>query len=274
MIERVPVIAFITDYGLSDEFVGICHGVIAQRCPQARIIDLTHGVPRHDVRAGALILARALAYLPSGVLLAVVDPGVGGPRRGVALRTAGGRSLVGPDNGLLWPAAQADGGVVAGVDLARSPARLSPVSATFHGRDVFAPVAAGLAAGMALEEVGEPLDPGSLVALTLPAPERRDGGLLAHVVYVDGFGNLQLDAAAAELGALGVAPGAETAVRVGPGAGHRAHYERTFADVEPGGLVLYEDSVGALAVAVNRGSAADRLGAAVDAEVWIAPWSG
>ena len=229
-----PLISFLSDYGLGDDFVGVCHGVIAQGCPQARVIDLTHGIPAHDVRAGALILARALPYLPIGVHLAVVDPGVGGPRRAVAIATGDGRRLVGPDNGLLGPAARAAGGAVAAVDLAGSRLSRAPMSATFHGRDVFAPVAAGLAAGMALEEVGEPLDPGSLVALALPAPERRDGGLLAHVVYVDGFGNLQLDAAATELGALGVAPGAETAVRVGPGAGHRARYERTFADVEPG----------------------------------------
>ena len=160
-----PVITFLTDYGLTDDFVGVCHGVIARVCPQARVIDLTHGVPRGDVRAGGLILQGALPYLPVGVHLAVVDPGVGSDRRAVALGTADGRALVGPDNGLLWLAAERAGGVIEAVDIGRSPFALEPVSATFHGRDIFAPVAARLAAGVALAEVGEACDPEALMRL-------------------------------------------------------------------------------------------------------------
>src|SRR5437660_9297243 len=139
-----PVITFLSDYGLDDHFVGVCHGVIATICPQARVIDITHGIARHDVRAGALALRSALPYVPVGVHLAVVDPDVGAQRRAVALRVSDERLLVGPDNGLLWLAADQAGGVVEAVDIARSPFRLEPVSATFHGRDIFAPVAARL----------------------------------------------------------------------------------------------------------------------------------
>src|SRR3954469_3218468 len=151
-------VTFLSDYGLVDEFVGVCHAVIARIAPEARVIDLTHGIPRHDARTGALVLARALPYAPPGVHLAVVDPEVGAERRGVAIRCAEeGRFLVGPDNGLLMPAAAAFGGAVEAVDVARSPHRLEPVAATFHGRDVFAPVAAHLAAGAEVRDAGTPL---------------------------------------------------------------------------------------------------------------------
>ena len=269
-----PVVTFLSDYGLADDFVGVCHGVIVRGCPTARIIDLTHGVPRHDVRAGALILARALPYLPTGVHLSIVDPGVGGPRRGVAIATADGRRLVGPDNGLLWPAARAAGGATAAVDLASSPLALSPVSATFHGRDVFAPVAAALAAGASLRRVGEPVDPATLQGLDLPEPTIAGGRLVAHVLSTDHFGNLQLDATARELVQLGLAPGARLSLRAGTGAEAAARYGHTFADVAAGELVLYEDPQRMLAIAVNRGSAAQRLGVGVDAELSVEPGAG
>ena len=188
-----PLITFLSDYGLEDDFVGVCHAVIAGLCPQARVIDLVHWVPRGDVRAGALMLRGALPFIPVGVHLAVVDPGVGSVRRGVALRVADGRLLVGPDNGLLAPAAALAGGVVEAVDLGASPFALSPISATFHGRDLFAPVAARLAGGAALGDAGTPLDTGSLVALELPRARVVDGVLVAHVLHVDRFGNVQLD---------------------------------------------------------------------------------
>src|SRR3954454_3176611 len=165
----MPVLTFLTDYGLLDEFVGICHGVIARVAPEVRVIDVTHGIPRHDVRAGALVLGGALPYTPPGVHLAVVDPDVGGRRRGVALRCAEeDRLLVGPDNGLLTLAAERFGGVVEAVEIGRSPHRLEPVSATFHGRDIFSPVAARLAAGDALAGAGDPMDPDDLQSLELP----------------------------------------------------------------------------------------------------------
>src|SRR3954468_22855087 len=134
------VITFLSDYGHEDEFVGVCHGVMARIAPDARVLDVSHGIERHDVRSGALVLRRALPYMPAGVHLAVVDPEVGGQRRAVAVRCAEeGRMLVGPDTGLLAPAAQRLGGAVEAVDIGRSPHRLEPVAATFHGRDVFAP---------------------------------------------------------------------------------------------------------------------------------------
>src|SRR5689334_25253074 len=161
-----PVITFLSDYGLDDDFVGVCHGVIARIAPEARVIDLSHGVPRHDVRSGALLLRDALPFAPAGVHLAVVDPDVGARRRAVALRCDHeDRVLVGPDNGLLVPAAERFGGVVEAVEISHSPWRLEPVSATFHGRDVFAPVAARLAGGAPLASAGEPLEPSEPVAL-------------------------------------------------------------------------------------------------------------
>ncbi len=254
---RAPTIVFLSDYGHQDEFVGVCHGVIARLCPPARVIDLTHGVRRHDIRQGAMILARSLDYTPPGaVVLAVVDPGVGGARRAVALRLADDRLLVGPDNGLLWLAAARGGGVVEAVDLAASRWPLQPVSATFHGRDVFAPVAARLAAGEPLGQAGDHLDPALLIAIELPRARREGEALVAPIVGVDSFGNLELAAFTADLGAIGVRAG--DSVRIGDG--HPAHHGTTFSDVAPGELIVYEDATGALAVAVAQGDAAARLG--------------
>ncbi len=286
----VPFLSFLSDYGLEDEFVGVCHGVIARRCPCARVIDLTHAIPRGDVLAGALTLRDALRFMPAGVHLAVVDPGVGATgaqaRRALALRTAErGDLLVGPDNGLLTPAAEALGGVVEAVEIGGSRERLQPVSATFHGRDLFAPVAAALADGVPLAGLGESLDPASLRRLDLPRAEISGGALHAHVLGVDRFGNLALDATAQQLEQIGAtarsrlvveaAPGpaggsdvtersrlaidaAESRVAKGDG-GALVQRGRAFADVPAGELLLYEDARGMLAVAVNLGSAADRL---------------
>ncbi|HET9102321.1 MAG TPA: SAM-dependent chlorinase/fluorinase [Solirubrobacteraceae bacterium] len=270
-----PTITFLTDYGLADAFVGICHGVIATICPAARVIDLHHGIPRHDVRAGAIVLADALPYLPVGVHLAVVDPDVGAERRAVALALADGRTLVGPDNGLLMPAAEQSGGVLAAADIARSTFRLKPVSATFHGRDIFAPVAAALANGVPVAEVGDPLDPAELVRLEMPVAQMRDGVLVAHVRYVDGFGNLQLDAGHEDLAGTGLKLGRAVLIALdhepGDGADAQAQYARTFADVARGELLLYEDAGRRLAVAVSHGDAAQRLGAGVGDALRIRP---
>jgi S-adenosylmethionine hydrolase len=252
------VITFLTDYGLSDPFVGVCHGVIAARCPRARVIDLSHGVPPQDVRAGAIALARAVPFMPVGVLLAVVDPGVGGARRGVAIQAAAGHLLVGPDNGLLWPATLAAGGAVAAVDLADSPFVLDPVSATFHGRDVFAPVAAALASGAALNEAGAPIDPASLVVLEPLVASIEEGALRAPVAAIDRFGNLELAAVGADLDAAGLSTQDLLVVEAGDGP-VQAHAGRTFSDVPAGELLLYEDSSRSLSLAVSGGSAAERL---------------
>ncbi|HEU4978842.1 MAG TPA: SAM-dependent chlorinase/fluorinase [Solirubrobacteraceae bacterium] len=260
-------VTFLSDYGQDDEFVGVCHAVIARIAADARVIDLTHGIARHDVRTGAIVLRRALPYCAPGVHLAVVDPEVGGERRAIALRTAEEeRLLVGPDNGLLSLAAQRFGGAVEAIDIARSPHRLEPVSATFHGRDLFAPVAAHLAAGGSLAEAGEPLDPDELVQLHMPMARLEDGELHAHAIAIDGFGNVTLDVEHPEIAGFGLRLGRPVLVN-----GHEAHYTTTFADVPPGALLIYEDAYRALALAVNRGSAAELLGIGRDDELRIAP---
>lgn len=265
------MITFLSDYGLSDDFVGVCHGVIASICPQARVIDLSHGIPRHDVRAGALVLREALPYVPIGVHLAVVDPGVGGERRAVALRLDDGRVLVGPDNGLLGPAAEAGGGISEAADIGRSAFRLEPVSATFHGRDIFAPVAAHLAAGTTVADAGEHCDPDRLVKLEFPHPRLESGALVAHVIYVDRFGNLQLDAGEADAAAMELRPGRRLALEAGGSGPFEGRHGHAFAEVDAGELLVYEDSYRRLAVAVSHGSAAERLEVSVDDEVRIRP---
>src|SRR3954462_11506643 len=225
----MPVLTFLTDYGLRDEFVGICHGVIARVAPEVRVIDVTHGIPRHDVRAGALVLRGALPYTPPGVHLAVVDPDVGAHRRAVALRCAEeDRLLVGPDNGLLMLAATRFGGVVEAFEITRSPHRLEPVSATFHGRDVFAPVAARLAAGDPLAAAGDPMAPDELTALDLPQARLEDGDLVAHALAHDRFGNVILDVTHEQLAGSGLKLGRAVEVDVG-GMAQRARFAPTFA---------------------------------------------
>jgi S-adenosylmethionine hydrolase len=264
-------ITFLSDYGLGDEFVGVVHGVIAGICPDARVIDLGHGIPRQDVAAGAAMLVRALPYAPAGVHLAVVDPEVGARRRALALRTAEqDRLLVGPDNGLLMPAAERFGGVAEAVEISASPWRLEPVSATFHGRDLFAPVAARLACGAPLASAGTPLDAGELVTPETTRPRHEPGALVAHVVATDTYGNAVLDAVHDDL----VASGLRLGVPIAPRAGSRrirGVVARTFSDVGPGVLLLYEDASGALALAVNGGDAAALLGVRAGDEVRLEP---
>jgi S-adenosylmethionine hydrolase len=270
-----PVITFLSDYGQLDEFVGVCHGVMARRCPSARIIDLTHSIPRHDVRSGAIVLRSALPFLPAGVHLAVVDPGVSAvgrhARRAVAIRTVDhDHLLVGPDNGLLMPAAERLAGVAHAVDIGESPERLLPVSRTFHGRDIFAPVAAALAAGEPLEDVGDPLPVSELRRIGLPSAHASDGVLTVHVLRNDTFGNLILDATNEQLTGLGVLPG-DTLTITHAGAVRTARYAATFAEVTPGELLIYEDATRMVALAVNRGSAAALLGAGADDEMTVRP---
>ncbi|MCA1689248.1 MAG: SAM-dependent chlorinase/fluorinase, partial [Actinobacteria bacterium] len=251
----MSVITFLSDYGYTDEFVGVCHGVLATWCPQAQVIDITHGIARHNIRAGAVALRGAVTYMPPGVHLAVVDPYVGGTRRAVALRTgARNHLLVGPDNGLLALAAERLGGVVEAVDVGRSPHRLEPVCATFHGRDIFAPVAAALAGGAPLNGVGEPMAPADLVGLELPRSRVENGTLIAQVRTVDRFGNTQLNVDQDERRAFGVSVGVPVEIEVVDGR-FDARCLATFGDADPGELLVYEDAQQQLAVAVNRGSA-------------------
>jgi S-adenosylmethionine hydrolase len=261
------IVTLLTDYGLDDEFVGVCHGVIRRAAPDAAIVDITHGVTRHAVREGALTLRNSLPYMPAGVHVAVVDPQVGTERRAVAVRCAEeDRVLIGPDNGLLSLAWEQFGGAVEAVDISRSPHRLEPLSATFHGRDLFAPVAAALAAGALLADAGEPLDPAELEMLELPEPRREGDALVAHALAIDGYGNVALNVGHPDAMAAGIRLGGR--VDVG---GHDALVVQTFADVQAGDLLLYEDAWRTLALAVNRGNAAECLGLAVDDEVRIAP---
>lgn len=265
-----PVLTLLTDYGGDSEFPGICRGVIRRICPDAAIVDITHSIARHDVRHGALILRSALPYMPTGVHVAVVDPQVGTERRAVALRCADDQLLVGPDNGLLSLAAAAAGGAVEAFDVSRSRHRLEPVSATFHGRDVFAPVGAALAAGEPLAEAGEPLDVEELTALELPRPERDGDTLVAHPLLVDVYGNVALDVRHEDLPGTGLTFGRALEVDVA-GRRRRATFTSTFADVEPGELLVYEDASRSLALAVNRGDAARELAVEPDSEVRLTP---
>jgi S-adenosylmethionine hydrolase len=273
-METVPHVSFLTDYGLADGFVAACHGVLLRRGVSA--LDITHLIDPGDVRRGAAVLAQTVRYLPVDVHLAVVDPGVGTSRRGVVVVTPGGM-LVGPDNGLLAPAAAVLGGVTAAVALAARPG----VPATFHGRDVFAPAAAELATGYPPVALGEPIDPAGLVRLppvlarVRPA-EAPAAELEAEVVLVDRFGNVQLAASGALLGDVGLVPGrgAEVAgptVRAGDDAPLVVPVGLTFGSVAPGELLLYVDSAGMAAFAVRDGDASARLGLAPGDVVTLRP---
>jgi S-adenosyl-L-methionine hydrolase (adenosine-forming) len=263
-------ITFLSDYGYEDEFAGVCRAVISQIAPGAPLIDLTHGIARQDIRAGAIALANAVPSCPPGVHLAVVDPGVGSDRRAVAVEASEGRFLVGPDNGLLSRAIDRLGGALDAVELSRSAFRLEPVSATFHGRDLFAPVAGHLSLGARLEEAGERIDPGSLTTLDLPTPTISAEEVVAHAIHQDGYGNVTLDVDAAMLADGPLRPGDNLEVRA-PDGRFEALWARTFADVGPADVLLFEDSSGALALAVSGGSAAGLLDLAPDREVRLKP---
>jgi hypothetical protein len=264
------IITLLTDYGRDDDFVGVCHGVIRTIHPEAQIVDITHGVRRYAVRQGALVLRNTLPYTPVGVHAAIVDPQVGTERRAIALRAADGRLLVGPDNGLLSLAWERCGGIELAVDVSRSPHRLEPVSATFHGRDIFAPVAAHLARGAALEDAGDPLDPAELTTVELPTPRVEDGSVVAHALVIDRFGNAALNVDHQDMAGTGITLGGTVELEVG-GERYLATYAQTFADVRPGELIVYEDAYRTLAVAINRGDAAATLALRPDSELRLRP---
>jgi S-adenosylmethionine hydrolase len=256
-VPRYACLSFLTDYGLEDGFVAACHGVMARLAPGVPVIDVTHLVPPGDVRRGAAVLVQTLPYLPPGVHVGVVDPGVGTARRALAL-AAGSHLLVGPDNGLLPASAERLGGVTAAREITSPAAMLHPVSATFHGRDVFAPAAARLAAGaLDLAQVGPEVDPGSLCRLPEPVVEVGDGYVAGEVLAVDRFGNVQTAVTASQLAAAGITAGARLRLE---DSGRRVVFGETFGAVGEGELVAYVDSAGLLAVAVNGGDAAAVLG--------------
>lgn len=252
-------ISFLSDYGLADEFVGVVHGVIRRIAPQATVIDVTHGVRRGDVLAGALALVRAVQYLPPGVALAVVDPGVGTGRRGVAVATAWGY-FVGPDNGLLAPAVAMTGGADRAVSLEDPHFRLPADGATFDGRDVFAPAAAVLASGQAaLDDLGPAVETVSLTPLLLPLSEVAEGAVRGQVWWVDGFGNAQTNISPDDLRAAGLAPGAAVMVEAA-GSRHEMLWAAAYG-TGPGGVV-HVDSYGLVAVALPGGRADEAFGLA------------
>jgi S-adenosyl-L-methionine hydrolase (adenosine-forming) len=264
------IVTLLTDYGRDDDFVGVCHGVIRGIHPDAQIVDITHGVERYAVRQGALVLRNTLPYMPVGVHVAVIDPQVGTERRALALRTVDGRVLVGPDNGLLSLAWERCGGIDLAVDVTRSPHRLEPVSATFHGRDIFSPVAAHLARGAELADAGDQLDQDELQIVRLPEPRVEDGTLVGHALVVDRFGNVALNVDHDDMAGTGITLGGTVEIEAG-GELYLATYAQTFADVRPGELLIYEDAYRTLAVAINRGDAAATFALRPDAEVRLRP---
>lgn len=242
--------------------------MIKRIAPEADVIDITHGIAPQAVLQGALVLANTLPYMPVGIHVAVVDPGVGGRRRPLAVRGEDGRVYVGPDNGLLLVAADKLGGVEAAVELANDTFRLEPVSMTFHGRDIFSPVAAHLAAGTGFDELGPSVAVDELTRLEIPRAEVGERRLRAIVLYIDRFGNVQLNASVEDLEAVGIVPGTEVEVEAGFDAFY-AVTARTFDDVRRGDVVLYEDAYRNVALAVNGGSAADMFSARPNRELRI-----
>lgn len=265
----MKTICFLSDFGLSDDFVGTCKGVISRISPGANVIDLTHSVPGFAVEAGAEILEHATRYMPEDcVFLAVVDPGVGTERRGMALRTNDGAILVGPDNGLLMPAAESLGGVAEAVLLKNPEYWIHPVSNTFHGRDVFAPAAAHLAAGVDLSELGESISLDSLTTLSLPDVKQPPSGELnAHIMDVDRFGNARLSIRQSE-SVLQF----EDILKLDAGDGTMlVRYVETFGMAQTGELILVPDSHWRLSLSINKGNAAQALALKVGGRVSLTP---
>jgi S-adenosylmethionine hydrolase len=260
-------ITFLTDFGLQDDFAGVCRGVIKRISRDVQIIDITHGIPAQAVTQGAMVLARSMPFMPVAVNLAVVDPGVGGDRRAVAIRTADDRVFVGPDNGLLALAADASG--VEAVRVLTNPRyHLHPVSHTFHARDIFAPAAAHIASGAAFEDLGEEADPATLVRIELPEPVVGSTRVVATVLAVDRFGNLQLNIGREHVEAINLAPGVPVELLFAAYS-YFAVVAHTFVDTQPGELLLYEDSYGAYSIAISSGDASKLTAAFAGDEVTI-----
>jgi S-adenosylmethionine hydrolase len=259
-------VTFLTDFGLQDDFVGTCHGVIRSIAPDVQIIDVTHGIPAGGVLQGALVLENTVAYMPVGVHLAVVDPGVGGVRRPLALEDGEGRLYVGPDNGLLIRAAERKGPVVRAHELANPDYALPSVSRTFHGRDLFSPAAAHLALGVDLADLGPPVDAEALVRIDVPRPELGTTRIRATVLYVDRFGNIQLNLRREHLEHAGIVPGTRVELELGTER-YYAIAARTFSDARTGDIILYEDAYRNVSVAINQGNAKEMFGLAPGREL-------
>lgn len=268
-MRKRQVVTFVSDYGLQDEFAGICHAVMLRIAPHIQVIHVHHNVLRQDIRHGAVVLQQSVPFLPDSVHLAVVDPGVGSKRRAVVAETAWDETFVGPDNGLLIPAAQTAGGIKRAFEIVDKRFMLTPVSRTFQGRDVFAPAAAHVANGVDPSEFGPAIAAGDLVQLEIPAAWMHDDHLHAEVLQVDRFGNLQLNLFADQLNELPSGHGVYE-VRL---EGHRLQvvFSSTFADVEAGDFVLVQDSYRYLSLAINKGDAAARLRARAGSTAIVGP---
>ena len=260
------MITFLSDFGLEDDFVGTCHGVIKRIAPGTDVIDITHGIEPQSILQGALVLANTLPYMPEGVHLAVVDPEVGTPRRALVLSTGDGRLLVGPDNGLLLPAAERVGGIEAAHEITNREYALEPVSPTFHGRDVFSPAAAHLTLGLEPAELGAAVPPERLVRLEIPQAEIGERRIRATCLYVDRFGNIQLNLNAEQVEPLGIVPGRRVEVELAVDRFY-ATAARTFAEGGVGEIILYEDAYRNIALAISRGNAAETFGVHAGTEI-------
>jgi S-adenosyl-L-methionine hydrolase (adenosine-forming) len=258
LADRPPFVSFLSDYGLIDEFVGVCHAVMLDVTPDLRIVDITHDIAPFDVRAGALALVRAVQYLPDGVVLAVVDPGVGTERRCIAVEVEGG-FMVGPDNGLLAPAVAMLGGPGRIVSLDNPEFQLVAPGPTFAGRDIMAPAAASLAAGVSIDALGSPVDAAGLAPGLVPLPQEDDEGRISgEVLWVDRFGNCQLNVAPEQLAARGATPGEFVGLTIGTEE-RRARWVSAFAEAKPSELALIVDAYGMCALAFDQRSAAREL---------------
>jgi S-adenosylmethionine hydrolase len=270
--EQRPFVSMLTDWGLRDPYAAICHGVVLNIIPEALIVDITHEIDKYNIRHGALMLWCALPYLPIGAHMAVVDPGVGTRRRPVAIETARGDLLVGPDNGLLIPGAERLGGITRVHVIDNIQYRLPILTSTFHGRDLFAPAAAHLALGVPLEAIGPEIDVSDLVQIDWPPVVVRYGELETTVIYIDDFGNMKLTGVTADLlDALeGLEHGEQLEVRFSDRRkAISMPWAPTFGDVVPGSYLLYEDSYGRLCVAQNQGNASESLSIAEGTQVTV-----
>lgn len=270
-----PFVSLLSDFGVRDVSAGIMRAVVVGICPRATIVDLAHDIDKFAIRDGALMLWGAAPHLPIGAHVAVIDPGVGTARKGIAIQTARGDYLIGPDNGLLMPAAARLGGITR-VHLLENPDYALPdVSSSFHGRDVFAPAAAHLADGLAIDELGRAVDPRRLLDLEWPRPGIRPGRLNASAIYLDTFGNVKLSALADDLLAAlpGLRFGDPVVIDLGAGGSTqevRASWARTFGDVPEGTPLLTADSYGRVALSIHQGSAAARYGIDLDSAIEVA----
>jgi S-adenosyl-L-methionine hydrolase (adenosine-forming) len=273
MGRRYDTVTFLTDYGVVDEFAGVVRSVIRDIAPHVTVIDLTHGIRPFDVRGGSLALARSIGYVASGVVLAVVDPGVGSTRRAVAIQVAGGEGiLIGPDNGLLAPAVAMVGGAECAVELTNTEFQIASPSATFAGRDVFGPAAAHLCNGVDLMELGTEIDVDLLMPGIVPLAQVDDEIIIAQVLWVDQFGNVQLNVGPADLPpAFGdhISVRMDAATRMSGASSRSARRALSFSDLAGGAIGLVVDSSGLLALAMDQRSAAEELGLDVGDQVTL-----